>query len=445
MILVLQLIFDGKEWPKSFDPVCCMKCNEAIEYIHSLTRFGIKPGLERITELCRLLGNPQQGLRFIHVAGTNGKGSTSTMTANMLKAAGYTVGLYTSPYVVDFRERIQVNGHMISPLDLAHCVEKVKAAVDTLNARGEEPTEFEVITAAAFLYFKMKCCDAVVLEVGLGGRFDATNIIACPVVSVITSVSLDHVGVLGDTVEKIAFEKCGIIKEGGVTVCYPEQQPGAIDVIGAACRERNNALTVPDLSALRVIREDAFGSEAEYKGIHFNLPLTGIHMVKNAVTAMEAVMAAGRAGLCVSHEQMAQGLAASAMAARLEVLRKKPLTILDGGHNEGCAGALYDYVQSFLKGKRIVAVCSMMADKDYDAYLRKVAPLFDVLIASKTNVPRTLSAEDLQKAAAPYCKTAYAVADPAHALAFARSLVEEDDVLLVCGSFYFAGEVRDMI
>lgn len=426
-------------------PVNAMKCNEAIEYIHSLMRFGIKPGLERITELCRLLGNPQEGLRIIHVAGTNGKGSTSTMAANMLKAAGYTVGLYTSPYVVDFRERIQVNGHMISPLDLAHTVEKVKGAVEILNARGEEPTEFEVITAVAFLYFKEKRCDAVVLEVGLGGRFDATNIIPCPAVSVIASVSLDHVGVLGDTVEKIAFEKAGIIKKGGVTVCYPEQQEGVFKVIEDACRERENTLILPDSAQIIIIKQDAFGTVASYKGTEFTLPLTGIHMVKNAVTAMEAVAAAARVGLTVTSAQMVQGIGASAMPARLEVLHKRPLTILDGGHNEGCASALKAYVESFLKGKRIVAVCSMMADKDYDAYLRTVAPLFDVLIASKTNVPRTLSAADLQKAAAPYCQTTYAVEDPAHALSFAHSLVGEEDVLLVCGSFYFAGEVRDML
>lgn len=422
-----------------------MNCNQAIEYIHSLQRFGIKPGLERIGELCALLGDPQKEVKFIHVAGTNGKGSTSTMIANMLHKSGLKVGLYTSPYVIDFRERIKVDGHMISPLELAQTVEKVKAAVDTLNEKGVEPTEFEVITAAAFLFFRDAGVDVAVLEVGLGGRFDATNIIEDPAVCVLTSISMDHMAVLGNTVAEIAAEKCGIIKQGSVVVAYPEQYPEAWEVIKHTCEEKEALLLCPNAENVQMLSSDAFGSRFSYSGIEISLPLTGAHMVKNAITAVEAMNAAALRGFNVSTEAVVQGIAASAMPARLEVLRKHPLTILDGGHNEGCAQALADYIGTYLKGRRIVALCSMMADKDYDAFLKTAAPLFDVFIASKTNVPRTLGADELCEAAKAYCPVSYSVSDSVHALSFAKSITEEDDVLLICGSFYFASEIRDKL
>lgn len=229
-----------------------MNCNEAIEYIHSLEKFGIKPGLERIKALCDLLGNPQDKLKVIHVAGTNGKGSTSTMISNILIKNGFRTGLYISPYVTDFRERIQFNGNMIGHSELAECVEKVRNAVNILLEKGEQTTEFEALTATAFLYYAKKNCDYVVLEVGLGGRFDATNVIKAPFVSVIASISLDHTNILGDTVEKIAAEKCGIIKFGGETVVYPFQADGALNVIRETCDARMNSLKIPDVTNLTI-------------------------------------------------------------------------------------------------------------------------------------------------------------------------------------------------
>lgn len=422
-----------------------MNCNEAIEYIHSLERFGINPGLERIEALCSILGNPQKGLKFVHIAGTNGKGSTSTMIANILIKAGYATGLFTSPYVIDFRERIQFNGCMIEPYELADAVSEVKTAVEILNIRGVYPTEFETVTAAAFLYFKKKKCDFVVLEVGLGGRFDATNIIDCPVVNVITSISKDHVAVLGDTLSEIAFEKCGTLKENGTCVCYPEQDEEAMRVIEKTCDERKCRLIVPDLSKVKNLKTEASGSVFNYDGIDYELRLTGVHMVKNAVTAVCAANVIKRAGFDIPDKAFSQGIASSVMAARLEIMHKTPLVILDGGHNEGCAKAVAEYIKTFLKGKRIIAVISMMADKDYDAYLKTTAPYFAAVVATHTNVPRALSAEDLCKAASEYCENCVAVPDSAHALKYAYDSIEKDDVLLVCGSFYFAGEVREKI
>ena len=422
-----------------------MNCNEAIEYIHSLERFGIKPGLERIKALCDILGKPQQGIKFIHVAGTNGKGSTSTVISNILTEACFSTGLFTSPYVLDFRERIQFNGCMIEPYELAEAVDEVKTAVEILNIRGVFPTEFEAITAAAFIYFKKKKCDFVVLEVGLGGRFDATNIIECPVVNVITSISKDHTAVLGNTLSQIAFEKCGTVKEGGVCVCYPEQEKEAMDVIEQTCSEKHNRLIVPDLRRADNITVNETGSSFTYMGMEFRLPLIGEHMVKNAVTAITAAQVIKQSGYNIPDRAFLRGVAASAMPARLEIMHKNPLVILDGGHNEGCAKALAQYLKTFLSDKRIIAVVSMMADKDFDAYLRITAPFFYAVVATHTKVPRALSAEKLCETASEYCANCVAVPDSAHALKYAYNSIGKDDVLIVCGSFYFAGEIREKI
>lgn len=422
-----------------------MNCMQAIEYIHSLEKFGIKPGLERIKALCELLGNPQDKLKVIHVAGTNGKGSTSTMISNILIKNGFNTGLYISPYVTDFRERIQFNGNMIEHSELAECVEKVKAAVEILLEKGEQTTEFEALTATAFVYFAKKKCDFVVLEVGLGGRFDATNVIKAPFVSVIASISLDHTAILGDTVEKIAAEKCGIIKFGAETVIYPFQQTEALRVIEDTCNQRFNTLRIPDINKLEIGEETIEGTRASYDGIEFLLPLAGKHMIYNAVTAIEAVRSLKRFGVNVSDNVIASGIASSVMPARMELIRKKPVIILDGGHNEGCANALADYIRKHLSDKRIIMVSSMMADKDYMSYMRIVAPFASVFVATKADVPRALSSDELCETAKAFCADCYSISEPLKAVQAAGNITEKDDALIVCGSFYLAGEIRDYL
>ncbi len=420
-----------------------MNCMQAIEYIHSLEKFGIKPGLERIKALCELLGNPQDKLKIIHVAGTNGKGSTSTMISNILIKNGFNTGLYISPYVTDFRERIQFNGNMIEHSELAECVEKVKAAVEILLEKGEQTTEFEALTATAFVYFEKKKCDFVVLEVGLGGRFDATNIIKAPFVSVITSISLDHTAILGDSVEKIAFEKCGIIKFGAETVVYPFQLHEAMKIIKEICDERMNSLRVPDTGKLEIGEENIEGTNASYDGIDFLLPLAGKHMIYNAITAIEAIRSLKRFGIDISNNVIASGIESSVMPARMELIRKKPVVILDGGHNEGCANALAEFIRKHLSDKRIIMVSSMMADKDYLSYMRIVAPFASVFVATKADVPRALSSDELCEVARKFCSDCYSISEPMKAIAAAANITEKDDVLIVCGSFYLAGEIRD--
>ncbi len=420
-----------------------MNCNEAIEYIHSLEKFGIKPGMERIRALCGELSNPQEKLKIIHVAGTNGKGSTSTIISNILSKSGYNTGLFISPYVTDFRERIQYNGNMIEKNELAECVEKVKAAVEKLAEKDIQPTEFEAVTAAAFLYFEKKKCDFVVLEVGLGGRLDSTNVINAPYVSVLTSISLDHTAILGDTIGEIAAEKCGIIKFGAETVAYPFQDGKAMEIIKKTCKEKCNTLRIPDVSKLKINGEKLEGTNAVYDGIEFTLPLAGEHMIYNACTAIEAIRSLSRLNVNISDECIVKGLENSIMPARTELIKKKPVVILDGGHNEGCAAALSAFIKKHLEGRRIVMVSSMMADKDYLSYLSAVVPFAETFIATMADVPRALSSAELMENANKFCKNCYDIPNPEKAITAAKNILQSDDALIVCGSFYLAGEIRE--
>lgn len=413
-----------------------MDCRQAVEYIHSLERFGIKPGLERIGLLCSALGNPQNNCRFIHVAGTNGKGSTSTLIANVLSRCGFVTGLYTSPYVTDFRERIQLGGRMIDPAGLARVVERVKNAVEENSI---EITEFEAVTAAAFLWFSEMKCDYVVLETGLGGRFDATNVIPPAAVSVITSISYDHMNILGSTIEAIAGEKCGIIKPGTKVVTYPLQNKTALGVIKDTCSRLSVPLIIPDSGKISVLRSDFRGTLASYGSLEYRLRLPGEHIVYNSVTAIEAIRALGEN---IPDEKIIDGFYDTVMPARTELVREKPAVIIDGGHNEDCAAALRAYVQKYLAGKRIVAVSSLMADKDYEAYVSAIAPLADVFIATKASVPRALPARDLCACAEKYCGRCLCIPSPSEAAQRALEEADESDVILVCGSFYLAGDIR---
>lgn len=419
-----------------------MNCKEAIEYIHSLEKFGINPGMERIEALCNELGNPQKDLNFFHVAGTNGKGSTSTIISNILIKNGYNTGLFISPYVTDFRERIQLNGEMIEENELADCVEKVKTAIEIISEKGIQPTEFEAVTAAAFVYFKKKKCDYVVLEVGLGGRLDSTNIIDQSCVSVITSVSFDHTAILGDTIEKIASEKAGIIRENGKTVIYPFQDLSALNVIKGVCEKKNNSVSFPDLSALTIGEETLFGTEIEYKNLKFNLKLAGKHMVYNAVTAIEAVFSSG---IDLDDKKTVEGIESTVMPARMELIKGNPVILLDGGHNEGCAKALSEFLAKHLSGKKIIMLSSMMADKDYNSYLSKVAVSADIFIATKANVPRSLDSDELMKNAEKYCNNCISNSNLAEAVEKALTLINDECALVVCGSFYLAGEIRNQL
>ncbi len=419
-----------------------MEYEKVLDYIHSLEKFGIKPGMERITSLCRALGDPQKKLRFIHVAGTNGKGSTSTMMSNICTESGYKTGLFISPYVLDFRERIQIDGEMIPKKRLCETAKKLIPVAEEMKNTSESPTEFEFITALAFLYFFEEKCDVVVLETGLGGRLDSTNIIDTPLASVITSVSFDHMGVLGDTIEEISAEKCGIIKENGITVCYPLQQIETFRVVRNTAERLNNLLLIPDTDRIQIEEKTIRGTVSKTDGLRVRIPLIGDHMVYNAATAITAVKAVRDKGfLNISDEAIVGGIEKTVMPGRMQIVGEKPLILVDGGHNVGCAEALCRTVDEFLGDRKIIGICGLMADKEYEKYVSLVSERFEKLITVTVNNPRAISAAELAKTAEKYCINTDSSLSLEDAVNKAMEYADEDSVILVCGSFYMISDI----
>lgn len=406
-----------------------MNYNEALSYIHSLLVFGSQPGLERITELLDKLGNPQDKLKFIHVAGTNGKGSTCTMLSEVYKQSGYKTGLYTSPYIVDFRERMQINGEYIPKDDLARLTKQVK---DT----GVVVTEFEFITALAMLWFYEQGCDVVVLEVGLGGRFDATNIIKAPLCSVIMKIDYDHTAILGDTIEQITHEKCGIIKSAPV-VSYPLQETAAIEVI----RSYNKKAIVPSVEDLKIVSSDIKGNTFIYKGKEYKTRLIGEHQVYNALTVIETVSAAG---IKVEAENIACGIETATIPARLELISEKPLVFLDGAHNPNGADAISSFMKNY--SGEICAIVGMMKDKNCEGFLKQVLGFCKsvVTVTVKEN-PRTATAEELAAIAKNYCNDVCTAPDYETAINIVSNKSGGKLPVFVFGSLYLAGGLRESL
>lgn len=414
-----------------------MTYKQATEYIDSLLAFGIKPGLERIRFLLEKTGNPQDELTIIHVAGTNGKGSTCAMIASILKEGGYKTGLFISPYVTEFRERIQINGGYIPESALIECVERLKPIAERMAAEHEAPTEFEFITALALTFFKECGTDVVVLETGLGGRFDSTNVSPNPLVSVITAISMDHMAVLGDTLEKIAYEKCGIIKKGRPVVSTPLQYPEVISVIEKTAESLNAPLHIPDISAVEVYSADVLGSLFSYGGSAFGIPLSGGHQINNAITAIEAVRSCG---LNISESQIKAGLGKTSFPARMEVLSESPLVILDGAHNPDGAKALMAVMEPY--HGRITAIVGMMKDKDYSGNLSVIGEHCKSIITLEiAGNKRSLTAGQLKDAAAFYCVDVIRANSDEEALRLAKEK-SGGEPILICGSFYLAGQIR---
>lgn len=421
-----------------------MSYKETLDRVNSLLKFGMKPGLERIQELLFRLGNPQDHLRFVHVAGTNGKGSVCTMLSCILRQAGCKTGLFTSPYVVDFRERMQINGKMIPRDELEQEVNRVMEIAEQMAEENLIVTEFEVVTAVALHWFAEKKCDVVVLEVGLGGRFDATNIISTPLASVICSISLDHTAVLGNTIEQIAFEKCGIIKHGGVTVTYPNQPDDALCVIMRRAAEEENTLLMGNMNAAEINHADIFGTSICYGGMNIHIPFAGKHQIANAVTVIETAKALCRLGIPIRDEHIIAGIASASIPARMEILCHQPIVLLDGAHNADGSAVLAQSIKDYLPDKKITAIFGMMADKDYCTAASLIAPLCSSIITVTPSNPRALPAENLLQVVSKWCSDVIAVQSLKKALSCALEHLNEDDVLLICGSLYLAGDMREM-
>ncbi len=410
-----------------------MNYNDALRYIGSRLRFGIKPGLDQIRRLLYRLGEPQSKLRFIHVAGTNGKGSTCTMTAAGLMAAGYRVGLYTSPYICDFRERIQIDGQMIPEDDLARLTERAAGIIDD----EDETTEFEVITCIALMWYAEQNCDYVVLETGLGGRLDATNVIDAPFAAAITRIDLDHTDILGDNVAQIAGEKAGIIKAGSRVVIQPEQPAEAHKVLVNCCAQHGITPIVPDRESVEVLSESIEGTDILYGGLKLHIPLVGRHQIDNAITAVELLRLTG-----VDETAIVAGIARAFIPARMELLSTDPVVILDGAHNPNGAEALSKAVVNLLAGRDVIAIMGVLRDKDYQCELEMLAPLFKQIFCTDGFSDRCQTADVLANTAGEFTLTTVcespeqAVSD---AVAYAR---EHNTALVICGSLYLAGRVR---
>lgn len=420
-----------------------MNYEQALEYIHSHKRFGSKLGLERIGEMMRLLGNPQEKLRVVHVAGTNGKGSTAMMIAAILRAAGYRVGLTISPFVVDFCERIQIDGAMFTHDELAEEITRIQPFADQVA----ELTEFELITAAAYDSFCRQNCEIVVAEVGLGGRFDATNVIRQPLVSVITSIGLDHTQILGDTIEQIAFEKCGIIKPGVPVVTSPAQDIDALAVLLEQCALKGCTLSQPTLNAAERVHMGLDGTDFTYRDVRLHVPLLGRYQISNALTALKAAELAIEqcTDQPLSMRAVKAGLASVRFPARMEIVCRNPLTILDGAHNPQGAKALAESL-SLLAGRPITAVMGVLADKDSTAALKELAPHFRRLICVTPENPRALDGHELAARADGFGLTASAAHTVQEAWELASAVAaSEHGAVVICGSLYLAGQMRNVI
>ncbi len=426
-----------------------MTTQQAIDALHALPRMGSgAPGLARMQNLMNHLGNPENDLQCIHIAGTNGKGSLAAMTSAILTAAGYKTGLTISPYVVDFRERFQIDGEMIPPRTLVSLTQKVMDAVDAIEAEGgEKPVEFEAVTALALLWFAREKCDLVVLETGLGGRCDATNIVPHKLVAAITKIGYDHMEILGDTLDKIAAEKAGIIKEGSVVVNYPDQPVEAMGPILTAAAEAHTNIITPDKDDLTLLRGKRLENRIDYGGYRAALGLPGTHQANHAAMAVEIALALWREfGYDISDDAILEGLANAKMPARIEVLRRHPLLLLDGCHNPDGAKMLAATLTRADFEENLVGVFGVLADKDYKEMLSDLAPCFAKVYTVTPNCPRALSAEDLQKEAR-FHTDAEAADSVADALRKAIDYADENNLagVVVCGSLYLAAEARPLL
>lgn len=420
-----------------------MNRDEVMSFIDASKKFGSKLELLRIKKLCELLGNPQKDLKCIHIAGTNGKGSTSVFINNILLNAGFSVGLYTSPYIYEFNERIQLNNTPIADSELVDVMNKVSEQVKVmLNEGYEHPTEFELITAAAFLYFKQKECDYVVLEVGLGGTYDATNIIDSPILSVITSISKDHIDYLGDTISEIAKNKCGIIKDSCPVVTYMNQEECALEVIKATAKEKMCDLTISDGSTLKINKCSLSGNEFIYKSEKYETDLIGKYQIYNAITAINAAEVLKKTGVPLSEENIKRGLKSARWHARFEILSKEPTIIADGSHNADGVAAFVETVKEAID-KKIICVFGMLKDKDYDYCLKMLSEVTDTVIVTEVEEnPRRESVEKLAQTAKKHIKNVYSEKHNSDAMKLALSLAKEDDIIIALGSLYMMNNIK---
>lgn len=424
-----------------------MNYRQAMEYIEEIQMYGSSLGLKNIRELCKRLGEPQEDLKFIHIAGTNGKGSVLAYVSSILQEAGYKVGRYVSPTIFEYRERVQVNGRMISKEGLCRHLETIRQAVEEMVEEGcDHPTPFEIETALAFLYFKEKKCDVVVLETGLGGAEDATNVITNTLAAVFASISRDHMMFLGETEGEIAAHKAGIMKPGAAVITM-DQSLEAMEVLRRKAEETGCKLTVASeekASKIKYGMEKQRFDYGKYKGME--ITLAGKCQIANAVLAMEVIFALEERGFKVSEEALRHGLKKTVWQGRFSVIAKKPLFVVDGAHNEDAAQKLADSIRFYFTNKKIIYIMGILKDKEYEKIIASTVSLAEQIVTVTTpGNKRALSAYELAQAVRGYNPNVTAVDSLQEAVELSYLLADKDSVIVAFGSLSYLGELINIV
>lgn len=428
-----------------------MNYEESLDFIHSTYKFGSKLGLDNITKLTELLGNPQDSYKIIHIAGTNGKGSTSNMIHDILVSSGYKTGLFISPYLEEFTERIQINKIHIDKESLSRITSLVKEKIDIMINDGfNHPTEFELVTAIGFKYFEEQKIDFLVLEVGLGGRFDATNVVKNTLVSIITSISYDHMQYLGDTLEKIAFEKAGIIKENSQVVIYP-QSDNIKDVIKEQAKLKNSTVYEVDIKNVEKIKGDISGQKFKYlKTDVFSLPelkinLLGEHQLYNAITALRALEIIRQLGYNITEKSIEEGFSSCHFAGRFEIINKEPIIVLDGGHNINGIEYFSKAVNEYFGNKKIILFYGMLEDKNPNDVIDYLICLSKEIYTLTPNNPRAMSSNDMANLIRQHSDIKVTPIQKYDEILDIIKSFGKKEVIAFVGSLYMIGDVRTLL
>lgn len=427
-----------------------MNYDEALAYINDKNKFGSKLGLETISKLLELLGNPQHGLNYIHVGGTNGKGSTSSFLVSMLKEAGYKVGLFTSPFLERFNERISINNNNIADSELGDLTSLVRDKIAIMLKEGyEHPTTFEIVTAIAFLYFKQEHVDYVVLEVGLGGKEDSTNVILNPKAVVLTTIDYDHIDILGNTLAEIAYQKAGIIKEKSLVVSYPQKKE-AEKVIEEEVKKKDGYLIKAPLHQIDIkfIKDTGSVYNFIYDGLKYEdikINLLGEYQIYNSAMALCTILELKKRNeIKITKEEIYKGLENTFWKGRLEVISQDPKILIDGAHNLQGSVNLKSNLKVFKYNKLILGF-SVLGDKEYKKIIKELAPLADEIILTRINMPRMIDMDTLKKEVLKYNKNVFVEEKVNCAVEKATSIYKPGDLIVFAGSLYLIGEVRTIV
>ena len=423
-----------------------MNYEEAMNFIQNTNKFGSVLGLDNIRELLERLGNPQDQLRVVHIAGTNGKGSTLAFLAGIFRESGYRAGRYVSPASFSYEERFRINEENISKKDLCFYMEKIKNVAEEMVKDGlSHPTMFEIETALSFLYFLDKKVDVVLLETGMGGRLDATNVVKKPIATVIASIGMDHMQFLGDTLEKIASEKAGIIKEGCPVISYDNTKE-VNEVIKNKAKQMHAKVTFVNSAGIRVLQESLNGESFSYRSSDgrwyekIEIPLLGRHQINNAALALETLNVI-KNYYCISDFQMEDGMRKTIWRGRIEILEREPMVICDGAHNPDGAKSLLSFLQNNFTNQRLIYIMGVLSDKDYEQMVQILAPAADKIYTVAPDNPRALSSRELCNCISKYHQNVEERQRLAECLSEVRQKAEKDDVIIICGTLSFQNEL----